>query len=134
MESREGTLTGGVLEDLTLPELVEMWVEPEIDRRLDEIERFHRAIIGGARGVEALQVMPLRGGFCEHPWSIEVLVEVRDRNQRLSRIGAWHERKRHRNDVDAFQRAYEKALAHAIIQLLPAAVWRPWTQAASGSR
>lgn len=133
MASREDTLTGGILEDLTLPELVELWVETEINRRLDEVERFHAAIIGGARGLDGLQVMPLRGGFYEHASSIEVLVEVRDRVQRHSCIGAWRERKRGSDDAEAFQRAYEKALAHAIIQLLPAAVWRPWTRAAASS-
>lgn len=131
MESRENALTGGVLEELTLPELVEVWVENEIDRRMREVESHHAEINDGARRLERLQVMPLRGGFHEHSRSIEVLVEVRDHQQRRSRIGAWNEKKHGKDDIEAFQRAYEKAMAHAIIQLLPAAVWRPWIRAAA---
>lgn len=128
MGSPENTVTGGVLEELTLPELVEMWVEPEIDRQMAEIDAFHTAIVRGARSIESLQVMPLRGGFYDHPRSIEVLVEVRDHRQRISRIGAWQERKRGQDDGTAFQRAYEKAMAHAIIQLLPPVIWRRWVR------
>ncbi len=126
MPSHENAVTGGVLEELTLPQLVEVWVEPEIDRQMGEVDSFHAQIVDGARGVDTLQVMPLRGGFHEHARSVEVLVEVRDHRQRVSRIGAWRENKRGNNDRDAFQRAYEKAMAHAIIQLLPPVVWRRW--------
>ncbi len=120
---------GGVLEQLTLPDLVDLWVEGEIDRRMDEVERFHTQIVSGASELSHLQVMPLRGGVHERARSIEVLVEVRDRVQRRSRIGAWKEKKRSLHDAEAFRRAYEKAMAHAIIQLLPAATYRPWIAA-----
>lgn len=122
---------GGVLEELTLPELVDIWVEREIDKRLKEVDFFHADIIDGALGLCRLQVMPLRGGVHENPRSVEVLVEVYDRIQRRSTIGAWLERKRSGNDLDAFRRAYDKAMAHAIIQLLPASTWRPWLRSAS---
>lgn len=121
--------TGGVLEQLTLSELVDVWVEGEIDKRLREVEHFHDAIIAGALDLGNFHIMPQRGGFHERPRSIEVLVEVRDRKARRSRIGAWEEEKSGSDDLDAFRRAYDKAMAHAIIQLLPAAVWRPWIRA-----
>ena len=125
---------GGVLEDLTLPELVDIWVEGEITRRLQEVDVFAGPIVRGARRLGTLHVMPERGGFHEKASSVEVLVEVRDHRRRRTRIGAWLERKRGRDDVDAFERAYEKATAHAIIQHLPAAVWRPWTRTVTGRR
>lgn len=126
MSAERHTSTGGVLEQLTFSELVDIWVEGEIDKRLQEVEHFHDAIIAGALDQGDFQVMPQRGGFHERPRSIEVLVEVRDRKAKRSRIGAWEETKSDGDDLDAFRRAYDKAMAHAIIQLLPAAVWRPW--------
>lgn len=117
---------GGVLEELTLPELVDLWVEDEIDRRMREVDFFHAEIIDGALRDDRLQVMPLRGGFHDRGRRVEVLVEVRDRILRRSRIGAWAEQKRTAEDAEAFRLAYDKAMAHAIIQLLPAAVWRRW--------
>lgn len=126
MGSAENRVTGGVLEELTLPELVELWVEPEINRQMAEIDSYHAQIVTGARAVDSLQVMPLRGGFYEHTRSVEVLVEVRDSRRRVSRIGAWQEKKQGGDDREAFSRAYEKAMAHAIIQLLPPVIWRRW--------
>ncbi len=126
MQGQHPISEGGVLSQLTLPELVEVWVENEINKRLREVEFFYEEIVAGARGLEHLQVMPMRGGFRDKPRSIEVLVEIRDNEQRCSRIGAAEERKRTRDDPEAFQRAYDKAMAHAIIQLLPADVWRRW--------
>ena len=132
MHARENVARGGVLEQLTLPELIDLWAEDEIERRLQEIEFHHESIVGGARSLPRLQVMPQRGGFHEGPRSIEVLVEVRDRVKKRTRIGAWEEAKSANVDSsEAFQRAYEKATAHAIVQLLPAAVWRPWIHAAA---
>jgi len=122
---------GGLFERLTLSDLIDLWAEREIRKRLREVEFFHEEIITGARGLEHLQVMPLLGGFCEGPRSIEVLVEVRDQIQRTSRIGAWKETKTRDNREDAFRAAYDKAMAHAIIQLLPAQIWRPWIGAAA---
>ncbi|NKB90242.1 MAG: hypothetical protein GKS06_18700 [Acidobacteria bacterium] len=116
---------GGVLEQLTLSELVELWAEREIEKRLREVEFFHEEINTGAHGLEHIQVLPLLGGFCEGPRHVEVLVEVRDQIQRMSKIGAWKQDKRGDRDA-AFRAAYDKAKAHAIIQLLPANVWRPW--------
>jgi hypothetical protein len=116
---------GGIFEGLTLSDLVELWAEREIERRLREIEFFHEEINAGARGLDHLQVMPMRGGFCEGPQHVEVLVEVRDQIRRISRIGAWKENKRGSRE-DAFRAAYDKAMAHAIVQLLPAREWRPW--------
>lgn len=120
----------GLLERLTLSDLIDLWAEREIEKRLREVEFFHEEIISGARELEHLQVMPLLGGFCEGPASVEVLVEVRDQIQRTSRIGAWKEKKTRSNRQDAFLAAYDKAMAHAIIQLLPAQTWRPWIRAA----
>lgn len=131
MNGPEPIATGGILEELTLPEVVEIWVETEIDRRMREIDSHHAAIVRGALAYERLQVMPLRGGFHDDRAKVEVLVEVRDSVQRLSRIGAWEERKSSSRDQDAFRRAYEKAMAHAIVQLLPPAIWRPWIGAAA---
>ena len=131
MSSRPDKLRGGVLAELTLPELVDVWVESEIDRRMQEIERFHSAIIDGAFSTRRMIVMPLRGGIHERPRSVEVLVEVRDPRQRRSRIGAWTENKRAGKEAEAFRLAYDKAMAHAIIQLLPASIWRPWIGASS---
>ena len=73
-----------------------------------------------------LLVMPLRGGSFDDKGSIEVLVEVRDPREHRRCIGAWCETKRDAADITAFERAYEKATAHAIIQMLPAVTWRPW--------
>lgn len=122
---------GGLLGRLTLSDLIDLWAEREIVKRLREVEFFHEEIINGARRLEHLQVMPLLGGFCEGPCSIEVLVEVRDQIQRTSRIGAWKEKKTRGNRDEAFRTAYDKAMAHAIIQLLPAQTWRPWIGAAA---
>ena len=121
----------GLFERLTLSDLIDLWAEREIEKRLREVEFFHEEIISGARSLEHLQVMPLLGGFCEGPCSVEVLVEVRDQLQRTSRIGAWKETKTSANRDEAFRAAYDKAMAHAIIQLLPAEVWRPWIGAAA---
>jgi len=126
---REGA-DSGLLERLTLSDLVDLWAEREIKKRLREVEFFHAEIIRGARGLDHIQVMPLLGGFCEGPRSVEVLVEVRDQIQRTSRIGAWKEKKVRGSRDDAFRTAYDKAMAHAIIQLLPAQTWRPWIGAA----
>jgi hypothetical protein len=120
------TLKDGVLEQLTLPELIDMWAEDEIYRRLQEVDLFSTTIVREAERRENLLVMPLRGGSLDEPGAIEVLVEVRDSNEHRKTIGAWREKKRGDDDRRAFDRAYEKATAHAIIQLLPAAVWRPW--------
>jgi hypothetical protein len=122
---------GGLFERLTLSDLIDLWAEREIEKRLREVEYFHEEIISGARGLEHLQVMPLLGGFCEGPGSVEVLVEVRDQIQRTSRIGAWKDKKTRDNRQDAFLAAYDKAMAPAIIQLLPAQIWRPWIGAAA---
>jgi hypothetical protein len=118
------------LELLTLSDLVELWAEREIRKRLREVEYFHEEINHGALELGHLQVMPMRGGFCEGPRTVEVLVEVRDRRRRISRIGAWEEKKAGDRDV-AFRRAYDKAMAHAIIQLLPAITWRRWINSAT---
>jgi len=118
-------LGAGPFERLTLSDLVEIWAEREIEKRLREVEFFHEEINAGARDLEHLQVMPMRGGFCEGPRAVEVLVEVRDQTRRTCRIGAWKELKRQSRE-DAFRAAYDKAMAHAIIQLLPASIWRPW--------
>lgn len=124
-------INGDLLGRLTLSDLIDLWAEREIVKRLREVEFFHEEIINGARRLEHLQVMPLLGGFCEGPCSIEVLVEVRDQIQRTSRIGAWKEKKTRGNRDEAFRTAYDKAMAHAIIQLLPAQTWRPWIGAAA---
>ena len=124
-------INGDLLGRLTLSDLIDLWAEREIVKRLREVEFFHEEIINGARRLEHLQVMPLLGGFCEGPCSIEVLVEVRDQIQRTSRIGAWKEQKTRGNRDEAFRTAYDKAMAHAIIQLLPAQTWRPWIGAAA---
>ena len=79
-----------------------------------------------AQDREDLLVMPLRGGSFDDKGSIEVLVEVRDPREHRRCIGAWCETKRDAADSTAFERAYEKATAHAIIQMLPAVTWRPW--------
>ena len=126
MRVNRNQVTSGVLEQLTLPELIDVWAEDEIYRRLQEVELFSRTIVRQARRLDNLLVMPLRGGFCDETGAVEVLVEVRDQIERSSRIGAWREKKNGREDREAFDRAFEKATAHAIIQLLPAAVWRPW--------
>ncbi len=131
MQTRQHSSDSGVLAQLTLPQLIDIWVEREIDKRLREVEFFHSDIVSGARQLDHIQVMPLRGGVHDRPRSVEVLVEVRDHARRYSRIGAWTERKRAANDLEAFHRAYEKALAHAIIQLIPAATYRPWIRAAA---
>ncbi|HJO04417.1 MAG TPA: hypothetical protein QGG47_10625 [Acidobacteriota bacterium] len=131
MQRQPQTSGGGVLSQLTLPELIDLWVEDEIEKRLRQAEFFYEEIVAGAQHLEHLQVMPLRGGFRDRPRSIEVLVEIRDNEQRCSRIGAGRESKRTRDDPEAFQRAYDKAMAHAIIQLLPADVWRRWIGASA---
>ena len=120
------TLKDGVLEQLTLPELIDVWAEDEIYRRLQEVDLFSTTIVREAQRRENLLVMPLGGGSFDEQGAIEVLVEVRDPNEHRKTIGAWREKKRGGDDRRAFDRAYEKAIAHAIIQLLPAAVWRPW--------
>ena len=120
------TVEAGILEQLTLPELIDVWAEDEIYRRLQEVELFSTTIVREAQRRENLLIMPLRGGSFDERDAIEVLVEVRDPNEHRKTIGAWRERKRGNDDRRAFDRAYEKATAHAIIQLLPATVWRPW--------
>ncbi len=126
MQADGKRIRGGVLERLTLPELVDLWAEEEIYRRLEEVELFATAIVREAQRQGNLLVMPERGGFFDEKECIEVLVEVRDPVECCSRIGAWRERKFGHDDRRAFDRAYEKATAHAVIQLLPATVWRPW--------
>jgi len=116
----------GILEQLTLPELIDLWAEDEIYRRLQEVDLFSATIVREGQRREELLVMPLRGGSFEEKGAIEVLVEVRDRREGSVRIGAWRERIRGNDDLRAFDRACEKATAHAIIQLLPATIWRPW--------
>ena len=116
----------GVLEHFTLPELIDVWAEDEIYRRLQEIDLFSSTIVREAQIHEDLLVMPLRGGSSEEKGSIEVLVEVRDPHDHRRCIGAWCETKRGSDDRTALDRAYEKATAHAIVQLLPATTWRPW--------
>ncbi len=120
------SVTDGVLEQLTLPELIDLWAEDEIYRRLLEIDLFSSTIVREAEAREDLLVMPLRGGAFEEKGSIEVLVEVRDPHDHRRCIGAWCETKHGIDDRTALDRAYEKATAHAIIQLLPATTWRPW--------
>lgn len=117
---------GVVLEQLTLPELIDVWAEDEIYLRLQEIDLFSSTIVREAQRRENLLVMPLRGGALEEKGTIEVLVEVRDPLDHRRCIGAWCEKMIDGDDRRAFERAYEKATAHAIIQLLPAAIWRPW--------
>ena len=130
MPTNRNTVSGGILEQLTLPELIDVWAEEEIYRRLREVELFSNTIVREAERLGTLDVLPERGGFCEEKGAIEVLVEVRDRTERCSRIGAWREKIFDHDDYRAFDRAYEKAAAHAIVQLLPATVWRPWIEAA----
>lgn len=126
MGARANSVQQGVLEQLTLPELIDVWAEDEIYRRLQEVDLFSTTIVREAQRRENLLVMPLCGGSCEERGAIEVLVEVRDPADHRKTIGAWREKKRDNDDLRAFDRAYEKATAHAIIQLLPATVWRPW--------
>jgi hypothetical protein len=126
MQADSQSVQDGVLEQLTLPELIDVWAEDEIYRRLQEIDLFAATIVREAQRQEDLLVMPLRGGSCEEKGSIEVLVEVRDPRDHRRCIGAWSEQKYDHDDRGAFERAYEKATAHAIIQLLPATTWRPW--------
>lgn len=116
----------GVLEQLTLPELIDLWVEDEIYRRLQEVELFANTIVRGAQRYGDFLVLPERGGIADENGTVEVLVEVRDQRERCSRIGAWTESRFGHDDHRAFDRAYEKATAHAIVQLLPASIWRPW--------
>jgi hypothetical protein len=126
MRADSRSVKHGILEQLTLPELIDVWAEDEIYRRLQEIDLFAATIVREAQAREDLLVMPLRGGSSEERGSIEVLVEVRDPRDHRRCIGAWCEPKHDSNDRFAFDRAYEKATAHAIIQLLPATTWRPW--------
>lgn len=126
MRAGSRSVKKGLLEQLTLPELIDVWAEDEIYRRLQEIDLFAATIVREAQRREDLLVMPLRGGSCEEKGSIEVLVEVRDPRNHRRCIGAWCEPKRDGNDRTAFERAYEKATAHAIVQMLPATTWRPW--------
>ena len=126
MSVNSKTVKDGVLEQLTLPELIDLWAEDEIYRRLQEVDLFSTTIVREAQRQENLMVMPLRGGSFELSGSIEVLVEVRDPIEHRRTIGAWCEKKNGSTDHRAFDRACEKATAHAIIQLLPATVWRPW--------
>lgn len=126
MQAHGKSVKDGVLEQFTLPELIDVWAEEEIYRRLQEIDLFSGTIVREAQIREDLLVMPLRGGAFEETGSIEVLVEVRDPYQHRRCIGAWCETKHGSNDRTALDRAYEKATAHAIIQLLPATTWRPW--------
>lgn len=126
MQAHGKSVKDGVLEQFTLPELIDVWAEEEIYRRLQEIDLFSGTIVREAQIREDLFVMPLLGGAFEEEGSIEVLVEVRDPYHHRRCIGAWCETKRGSDDRTALDRAYEKATAHAIIQLLPAVTWRPW--------
>ena len=126
MQADRSGVQDGTLEQLTLPELIDLWAEDEIYRRLQEVDLFSATIVREGQRREELLVMPLRGGSFEEKGAIEVLVEVRDRREGSVRIGAWRERIRGNDDLRAFDRACEKATAHAIIQLLPATIWRPW--------
>lgn len=126
MQADGKSVKDGVLEQFTLPELIDLWAEDEIYRRLQEIDLFSGTIVREAQIREDLFVMPLLGGAFEEEGSIEVLVEVRDPYHHRRCIGAWCETKRGSDDRTALDRAYEKATAHAIIQLLPAVTWRPW--------
>jgi hypothetical protein len=126
MQADSRSVKEAVFEQLTLPELIDLWAEDEIYRRLQEIDLFAATIVREAQAREDLLVMPLRGGSFEEKGSIEVLVEVRDPRDHRRCIGAWCEKKRGRDDRTAFDRAYEKATAHAVVQLLPATTWRPW--------
>ncbi len=126
MQVNRKSVEDAVLEQLTLPELIDVWAEDEIYRRLQEIDLFSATIVREAQRSSDLLVMPLRGGSCEDKGVVEVLVEVRDPLAHRRCIGAWSERKLDSGDRRAFDRAYEKATAHAIIQLLPASTWRPW--------
>ena len=126
MQANGKLVKEGVLEQFTLPELIDVWAEDEIYRRLQEIDLFSSTIVREAQIREDLLVMPLRGGAFEEKGCIEVLVEVRDPYLHRRCIGAWCETKRGSDDRTALDRAYEKATAHAIIQLLPATTWRPW--------
>ena len=56
------TLKDGVLEQLTLPELIDVWAEDEIYRRLQEVDLFSTTIVREAQRRENLLVMPLGGG------------------------------------------------------------------------
>lgn len=129
MAGEQNTVHGNALEELTFPELVDLWAENEIYRQLREVELHSATIVREAERSGDFQVLPTRGGVLEENGSVEVLVEVRDAVGRCTRIGAWKERKFGADDTRAFDRAYTKAMAHAIIQLLPAVVWRPWIQA-----
>jgi hypothetical protein len=126
MQIDKQTVSDGVLEQLTLPELIDIWAEDEIYRRLQEIELFSATIVREAQIREDLLVMPLHGGSSEDRREVEVLVEVRDPYDHRRCIGAWCETKDSEDNRMAFERAYEKASAHAIVQLLPATTWRPW--------
>lgn len=126
--AEQNTVHGNALEELTFPELVDLWAEEEIYRQLREVELHSAAIVLEAERSGDFHVLPTRGGVLEDNGSVEVLVEVRDAVARCTRIGAWKERKFGTDDARAFNRAYTKAMAHAIIQLLPAVVWRPWIQ------
>ena len=126
MSVNSKTVKYDVLEQLTLPELIDLWAEDEIYRRLQEVDLFSATIVREAQRQQNLMVMPLRGGSFEQSGSIEVLVEVRDPNEHRKTIGAWCEKKHGSTDHHAFDRGCAKATAHAIIQLLPATVWRPW--------
>ena len=41
MQRQRHTLAGGVLSQLTLPELIDLWVEDEIEKRLRQVEFFY---------------------------------------------------------------------------------------------
>ena len=49
MPLNRNTVQTGVLERLTLPELIDIWAEDEIYRRLQEVELFSRTIVREAR-------------------------------------------------------------------------------------
>ena len=89
MSVNSKTVKYDVLEQLTLPELIDLWAEDEIYRRLQEVDLFSATIVREAQRQENLMVMPLRGGSFEKSGSIEVLVEVRDPSEHRSSIGAW---------------------------------------------
>ena len=79
MPLNHNTVQTGVLEQLTLPELIDIWAEDEIYRRLQEVELFSRTIVREARRLENLHVVPLRGGSCDEDNAIEVMLRARQK-------------------------------------------------------
>jgi len=69
------TVEAGILEQLTLPELIDVWAEDEIYRRLQEVDLFSTTIVREAQRRENLLVMPPRS-------SRALPAELADCNQR----------------------------------------------------